>query len=76
MSGDFSVKVRKRKIFFNMKENIKNVLLQRYKNPQKQTKAQRSEMEEQLHGQSQTYQSWTNHETKAFSKEEPRREPV
>lgn len=70
MSGDFSEKVRRRKILFNMKENIKSVL-QHYKNQQKQTKAQRSEMEEQLHGQSQTHLSWASHETKAFSKEEP-----
>lgn len=76
MSGDFSVKVRKRKILVNMKENIWNVLLQQYKNQQKQTKAQRSEREEQPRGQSPTYLSWVNHETKAFSKEEPRRESV
>lgn len=31
-------------------------------------------MEEQLCGQSQTYLSWANHETKAFSKKEPRRD--
>lgn len=71
-SGDFSLKVRKVKDLFNMKGHIK-CSLQQDKNQQKQTKAQRSEMQEQLCGQSGPPTPGRPC-TKVFSKERPRKE--
>lgn len=71
-SGDFSLKVRKIKDLFNMKGHIK-CSLQQDKNQQKQNKAQRSEMQEQLCSQSGPPTPGRPC-TKVFSKERPRKE--